>query len=37
VNDWSTAKAGRLALCIIAGLFIALLAMLSVVLVNGSL
>ena len=37
MNDWTSAKAGRLALCIIAGLFVALLAMLCVVLVNGGL
>jgi hypothetical protein len=36
MNDWTTAKAGRLALHIIAGLFIVLLAMLGVVLVSGS-
>jgi hypothetical protein len=37
MNDWTTAKAGRLALWIIAALVIALLAMLYVVLVYGSL
>jgi hypothetical protein len=37
MNDWTTARAGRLALCIIAGLFVVLLTMLCVVLVYGRL